>query len=182
MSAIDLILLGIIKETPKSAYDIQKEVEYRNISRCVKISTTSIYKKVIQLEAKGYIKSKIIKEGKMPEKALYSLTETGETYYHDLILKIASQPINIFLDFNAAIMNLDSLPLSEQLICLDKIHENIIALKTTIETNISSKPMIPETGKSVLKQQLSLAETLENWLNTQRECIGATHDGNKSNN
>ena len=52
MATIDLIVLGIVKKEPLSAYDIQKLVEYRNISRWVKISTPSIYKKVIQLEQK----------------------------------------------------------------------------------------------------------------------------------
>ena len=61
-----------------SAYDIQKLVEYRNISKWVKISTPSIYKKAIQLEEKGLIRGEIVKEGKMPEKAIYSLTEAGE--------------------------------------------------------------------------------------------------------
>ena len=57
MAAIDLVVLGMIKKQPLSAYDIQKLVEYRNISKWVKISTPSIYKKVIQLEEKGYIRS-----------------------------------------------------------------------------------------------------------------------------
>ncbi len=39
MATIDLIVLGIVKKEPLSAYDIQKLVEYRNISRWVKIST-----------------------------------------------------------------------------------------------------------------------------------------------
>ena len=56
MATIDLIVLGIVKKEPLSAYDIQKLVEYRNISRWVKISTPSIYKKVIQLEQKGFIR------------------------------------------------------------------------------------------------------------------------------
>ena len=55
MATIDLIVLGILKKESMSAYDIQKLVEYRNISKWVKISTPSIYKKVIQLEEKGYI-------------------------------------------------------------------------------------------------------------------------------
>ena len=54
MATIDLIVLGILKKESLSAYDIQKLVEYRNISKWVKISTPSIYKKVIQLEEKGY--------------------------------------------------------------------------------------------------------------------------------
>ena len=57
MATIDLIVLGILKKESLSAYDIQKLVEYRNISKWVKISTPSIYKKVIQLEEKGYITS-----------------------------------------------------------------------------------------------------------------------------
>ena len=114
MATIDLIVLGILKKEALSAYDIQKLVEYRNISRWVKISTPSIYKKVIQLEEKGLIKSNIVKEGKMPEKAVYSLTEAGEKEFDSLMLEIASKPIHIFLDFNAVIVNLDSLPPKQQ--------------------------------------------------------------------
>ena len=69
MATIDLIVLGMLKKEALSAYDIQKQVEYRKISKWVKISTPSIYKKVIQLEEKGLIKSHIEKEGKMPVKA-----------------------------------------------------------------------------------------------------------------
>ena len=42
MSAIDLVVLGILKNKPMGAYDIQKVVEYHNISKWVKISTPSI--------------------------------------------------------------------------------------------------------------------------------------------
>ena len=68
MATIDLIVLGMLKKEPLSAYDLQKLVEYRNISKWVKISTPSIYKKVIQLEEKGYISSHIEKEGKLVRK------------------------------------------------------------------------------------------------------------------
>ena len=42
MAAIDLVVLGMLKEQPQSAYDLQKKVEYRNISRWVKVSTPSL--------------------------------------------------------------------------------------------------------------------------------------------
>ena len=77
MAAIALLVLGILKKESLSAYDIQKLVEYRNISKWVKISTPSIYKKVLQLEEKGYIKSSAVREGRMAEKAVYTLTEAG---------------------------------------------------------------------------------------------------------
>ncbi len=99
MAAIDLIVLGILKKESLSAYDIQKLVEYRNISKWVKISTPSIYKKVIQLEEKKLVKSNIVKEGKMPEKAVYSLTEAGEREFERLMLDISTKPVHFFFGF-----------------------------------------------------------------------------------
>ncbi len=167
MAAIDLIVLGILKKESLSAYDIQKLVEYRNISKWVKISTPSIYKKVIQLEEKGYIKSSVVKDGKMPEKAVYSLTDAGQIEFEALMLEISSRPIHIFLDFNAVIVNLDGLSPENRKTCIQGIENNISALKTYLEENIREKedlPDIPETGMAVLRQQLILAQAIEAWI------------------
>lgn len=172
MAAIDLIVLGILKKEPLSAYDIQKIVEYRNISKWVKISTPSIYKKVIQLEEKGYIKGNTIKEGKMPEKVIYCLTASGEKEFEKLMLEISSKPVNIFLDFNAVIVNLMSLPPCDQKLCLTNIESNIKTLKAYIEENLRAKENIeeiPETGIAVLQQQLILAEAIEKWISSLKE-------------
>ena len=148
MATIDLIVLGILKKESLSAYDIQKIVEYRNISKWVKISTPSIYKKVIQLEKKGFMKGDIVKEGNMAEKTVYSLTEQGEKQFEKLMLEIASKPVRIFLDFNAVIVNLDSLPKEKQKSCLTEIENNMKTLKGYIEENVSLKEHLPETSVS----------------------------------
>lgn len=174
MATIDLIVLGILKKESLSAYDIQKIVEYRNISKWVKISTPSIYKKVIQLEKKGYMKGDVIKEGNMAEKTVYSLTEAGEKQFEKLMLEIASKPVRIFLDFNAVIVNLDSLPKEKQKSCLTEIENNMETLKGYIEENISLKehlPEIPKTGMAVLEQQLILAQALETWIEELKETM-----------
>lgn len=167
MASIDLIVLGMLKQTSLSAYDIQKLVEYRNISKWVKISTPSIYKKVIQLEKKGYISSDIVKEGKMPEKAVYALTDAGEREFERLMFEIASSPIRIYLDFNAVIVNLGSLQLEAQQRCLSEIAAQVQTLKRYLEENIRKKggvQDIPETGMAVLRQQYILAQAIETWI------------------
>ena len=169
MATIDLIVLGMLKKEPMSAYDIQKLVEYRNISKWVKISTPSIYKKAIQLEEKGLIKGEIVKEGKMPEKSVYSLTEAGEAEFERLMFESASKPISIFLDFNAVIVNLDSLPIEKQKECIEEIENNVKTLKAYLEENIAekeNKPNIPATGIAVLRQQFVLVEAIEAWINS----------------
>ena len=152
MATIDLIVLGILKKEPMGAYDIQKLVEYRNISKWVKISTPSIYKKAIQLEEKGFIKGEIVKEGKMPEKAVYSLTDEGEKEFVKLMMETASKPIHFFLDFNAVIVNLDKLPPESQQSCIASLREK------------ENDPEIPKTGMAVLQQQIVLADAIEKWI------------------
>lgn len=174
MAAIDLIVLGILKKESLSAYDIQKIVEYRNLSKWVKISTPSIYKKVIQLEKKGLINSSRIKEGKMPDKAVYSLTEEGEKEFEKLMLDISTKPIHFFLDFNAVIVNLESLSPEKQKCCLADIENNIKILKTNLEENLALKMTdsdIPEVGMAVLQQQLVLAKAIEAWIDSLKETI-----------
>ncbi|MCI8583172.1 MAG: PadR family transcriptional regulator [Dorea sp.] len=172
MATIDLIVLGILKKESMSAYDIQKLVEYRNISKWVKISTPSIYKKVIQLEEKGYITSTQVKEGKMPEKAVYTLTDSGNSQFEKLMVEISIKPIHIFLDFNAVIVNLDSLSRENQQVCLANIENNIKTLKSYLEENENLKknaPEIPETGMAVLEQQLILIQAIETWIASMKE-------------
>ena len=172
MATIDLIVLGILKKESMSAYDIQKLVEYRNISKWVKISTPSIYKKVIQLEEKGYITSTQVKEGKMPEKAVYTLTDSGNSQFEKLMIEISLKPIHIFLDFNAVIVNLDSLSRENQKVCLANIEDNIKTLKSYLEENEKLKknaPGIPETGMAVLEQQLILIQAIETWIASMKE-------------
>lgn len=174
MATIDLIVLGMLKKESLSAYDIQKLVEYRNISKWVKISTPSIYKKVIQLEAKGYISSHIEKDGKMPEKTVYSLTDKGKKEFDKLMLEISCKPINIFLDFNAVIVNLASMPKEKQKECLVNIESNIAVLKSYLEENIEHKRNaedVPATGMAVLNQQLILAQAIEEWIDSFKNSL-----------
>ncbi|NBI64791.1 PadR family transcriptional regulator [Clostridiales bacterium] len=172
MATIDLIVLGMLKRESLSAYDIQKLVEYRNISKWVKISTPSIYKKVIQLEEKRLITSHTEKEGKMPEKAVYSLTDAGNEEFEKLMLEISCKPINIFLDFNAVIVNLESMEKEQQKECLDNIESNINVLKSYLEENMDLKenaPDIPATGMAVLHQQFRLVQAIEEWIRALKE-------------
>ena len=105
----------------------------------------------------------------MPEKTIYSLTDEGQQEFENLMMKISAKPIHIFLDFNAVVVNLDSLPLEKQKRCISLIEENIKELKGYLEQNLREKENaaeIPETGMAVLRQQYVLAETIEKWIDS----------------
>ena len=165
MPTIDLIVLGMIKEKEQSAYELQKNVEYRNISKWVKVSTPSIYKKVIQLEEKGYIKGNLSRDGNMPEKSIYHITEKGDKYFLELMKKISAQMVNVFLDFNAVIINMAMLSKNEGKEIIDNIETEIDKYKNVVSKLKMERKNIPICAKSIINQQVLLSEALNGWIN-----------------
>lgn len=169
MAAIDLIVLGMIKAQPQSAYELQKNVEYRNISKWVKVSTPSIYKKVVQLEEKGDIAGSVVKEGKMPEKTVYRITEAGEKHFLKLMEETAGQSVRLFLDFNAVIMSLDFVPEELRGGLTGRIQDEIQIMKDTVEEKMSERSHAPFTGMAILEQQYMLFDVLGKWMENFRK-------------
>lgn len=164
MATIDLIVLGMIKTQPQSAYELQKNVEYRNISKWVKVSTPSIYKKVLHLEERGYIQGNIVKDGKMPEKTIYQITESGEKYFLNLMEETAGSMMRAFFDFNAVIINLDSVSDGEKKVLLNHIKEGILGFNRIVTEKQDERQHIPLTGRTILDQQVRIAQTLGDWI------------------
>lgn len=62
------------------------------------------------------------------------------------------------MDFNAVIVNLESLSLKAQIICVENID---------IKENVSE---IFDIRKTVLQQQYSLVQVIEKWIDSVKEC------------
>ena len=89
-----------------------------------------------------------------------------------LMLETSCKPINIFLDFNAVIVNLESMEKEQQRECLDNIESNINVLKSYLEENVDLKenaPDVPATGMAVLHQQFRLVQAIEEWIRALKE-------------
>ena len=147
MSTIDLIILGSLCQSPKSAYDLQKQIESRNLSRWIKIGSFTVYKKVVQYESKGYVISETVKNGNMPEKTVYTITPKGKEIFKELMTKFSLAETRVFLDFNAVIVNM-------ALLDENSANECIANIKNSIQNTF---------GRTILEQQFLLLETLEKW-------------------
>lgn len=110
MSSINLIILGYLQNKEKSAYEMVKDFDKWNLSKWLKISNPSIYKNIIKLCDSGYLNSRTVKEGEMPEKTLYSMNEKGNSYFNELMEESSNHIGNIYLDFNAFLVNVENLP------------------------------------------------------------------------
>ncbi len=164
MSSIDLVILGIVLEKPQSAYDIQKDIEYHHFSRWTKISVPSIYRKVLQLNEKGYLQSDIVKGNRNADKAIYSITEKGKTYFENLMALYIAEPIPLQFDFNVVITNLNKMEKKEGLSLLERLKENIATSLQTLENYETAYKGIPLGGKTIFEQQRLLYQALLEWL------------------
>lgn len=169
MSTIDLVILGIVAEKPQSAYDIQKDIEYHHLSRWTKISIPSIYRKVLQLSEKGYLRSDIVKGDRFADKAVYSITDEGKDYLNSLMQYYATQTVPLLFDFNVVIANLNKLNKDAALDLISKLKESITVSVGTNEEYLTEYSNIPLVGKTIIEQQGLLYKTLLEWLDTFRE-------------
>lgn len=169
MSSIDLAILGIVIEKPQSAYDIQKDVDYHHFSRWTKISTPSIYRKVIQLNKKGYLKNDIVKGDKSADKTIYSITDKGRSYFEQLMNTYANEQVSLLFDFNVVITNLNKTEKGKALNLMKHLRNSITASAKSNEKYAVEYRDIPLVGKTIFEQQRLLFRALLEWLDTFEE-------------
>ena len=164
MSSIDLAILGIVLEKPRSAYDIQKDVEYHHFSRWTRISTPSIYRKVIQLSEKGLLKSDTVKGDKFADKAVYSITDQGRAYFEQLMTAYAGQQVPLLFDFNVVITNLNKIDREKALGLVQRLRGAIAASAQLNQEHAEEYADIPLVGRTIFEQQQLLYRALLEWL------------------
>ncbi len=164
MSSIDLVILGMVIEKPQSAYEIQKDVENHHLSRWTKISVPSVYRKVIELNKKGYLQSDVVKGDRFADKAIYTVTDSGKRYFEELMSSHASQSVPLLFDFNVVITNLNKIDKKEALKLVSKLKSSIQTSAKNSENYAAEYANIPIVGRTIFDQQTRLYNSLLEWL------------------
>lgn len=79
------MLLGLIYEKPLNAYEIIKHLNYMNVKWWFNIADSTVYSTLKTLEKKGYISGTTEKAGNMPDRTVYSLSDTGRDKFIDTL-------------------------------------------------------------------------------------------------
>ena len=92
------MIMGLINTSPLNAYEIVKQLQWMNIKYWYNIADSTVYATIKSVEKKGYISGTVEKEGNMPDKTIYTLTDKGR----DELRKTLSNSIITF-DYDANI-------------------------------------------------------------------------------
>ena len=95
----ELLLLGLLKESPKHGYEIKTKIR-EILYLFAGIQLKSIYYPLTVLEKNGLIEKKVSKPGNRPERMVYCLTLKGRKRFDELLAKS-------FLNFKRPQFSLD---------------------------------------------------------------------------
>jgi len=137
----ELLFLGLLKEGPKHGYEIKRLIE-EELFPFVGLKIKSIYYPLKKMEKLGLIKKDVGREGKWPEKYVYSLTPKGEKIFDHLItesfLSIERPYFNI--DLSLYFLQYVEKPIVKRqlrgrLMFLNRIKRELTALKKSTKTS-----------------------------------------------
>lgn len=95
----ELLLLGLLKESPVHGYEIKRKIK-EIISLFAGVEPKSIYYPLRILEKKGLITKRVSKPGRHPERLIYALSLKGKARFDELLAKS-------FLNFKRPQFSLD---------------------------------------------------------------------------
>ncbi|MBU0710028.1 MAG: PadR family transcriptional regulator [Candidatus Omnitrophica bacterium] len=82
----ELILLGLLKESPKHGYEIKMQVK-RMLALFAGVNLKSIYYPLRILEKRGLVVKHASRSGKRPQRMVYELTAKGKSKFEKLLTK-----------------------------------------------------------------------------------------------
>ncbi len=164
----ELLFLGLLKDGPKHGYEIKRLIE-EELSAFVGLKIKSIYYPLKKMEKLGLIKKDVGREGKWPEKFVYSLTSKGEKIFDHLIaesfVSIERPYFNIDLSLYF-IQYVDKKLVKRQLrgrvMFLKRIHRDLEKLKSNLKTTQKHLQIILEHDLDLVAAEIkSIAKLTE---------------------
>jgi len=100
---IPFYILGLLmRYGPQQGYKI-KQLMSEGIADFTKIKQATVYNNLEKLKNNGYVNSNVDNNGTGPEKIVYSINDSGITYFNSLLNKVLQKSYNAEFDFDGAL-------------------------------------------------------------------------------
>lgn len=106
-----LAALTCLYERSMHPYEVASTLRQRNKHESVRLNYGSLYAVFTSLERRGLITAAgVSREGRLPERMSYELTEAGLVEIHDWLTELVGTPVKEYPGFEAALALLAALP------------------------------------------------------------------------
>jgi DNA-binding PadR family transcriptional regulator len=109
-----LAVLSLLIERPMHPYEMSSTMRERAKEASIKLNYGSLYSVVDSLQRNGLIEAQeTVREGRRPERTVYTITDAGRTELVDWLSELLSIPVKEFTQFEAALSLMPCLPPDE---------------------------------------------------------------------
>ncbi len=164
LSKLSMLICGLIAQRPLNPYGITKILKRSNIHKWFPMALPSIYPTIKKMLKKGLIAGTKAKDGNMPQKTIYTLTESGKEQCVESLSQFLQSIEKEVTNFEIAVYllwNLDKEKainaLKARLERLNNIIDEVKSMKDFTEPNST----IPFSAKMIMKYNLYVAEADE---------------------
>jgi len=166
MSVVNLLIMGLLFEKSMSAYEIAQIVDNGIVGRLLKVSSPAVYKNIKELHRAGYLEAEKARTGEMPEKKIYSITDTGKLHFLSLMEHFSTNVNACYFDFNTLLINIDKVDRKKGLEMLNSLRDQFYRWKTWIvgHEQEARARNVHFGGKAVIKQYRMMAYMLIAWI------------------
>jgi DNA-binding PadR family transcriptional regulator len=165
MSSVDLLMLGILMQGPRNAYEVVRFIHERQASRMVKISDPAVFKGCKRLYENGYLDGETVHEEGVPDKVVYAINAKGRVRFLELMHHFAATFKPLYLDINAVIWNISNLERPEAESILTKMQQQIHMAREAVglhEAQVAEN--LPFGARQIVKQYRMIFTTLAQWI------------------
>jgi DNA-binding PadR family transcriptional regulator len=159
----DLIVLGLLKESPKHGYELKQIVDER-MQQIAKITSGTVYYTLRRLEKQNFVSKKRQKSGKRPERNIYQITKKGKEKFFGLLHKSFFYEDRPYFVFNAGLYFMKYVDSNVVLEGIDKKLENLKNYREIISDLEKKYPQKwPFYFSAIKTQGILLINALEKW-------------------
>jgi DNA-binding PadR family transcriptional regulator len=162
----ELVLLSLLKESPRYGYEIDAEIKNRGVDHWGKVAISSIYYLLGKLEKEGHVTFEYHKEGKYPTRKVYSITQAGHEFLARQLFELISSPGESFKPNIVGIAFIHVLPKEKALEALQLLQDRLVDMEEHHREHLKN---IPErypfpTARALLRLMGENIEYLQLWL------------------
>ena len=167
----ELLFLGLLKDGPKHGYEIKRLIE-EELFPFVGLKIKSIYYPLRKMERLGLVHKDVGREGKWPEKFVYSITPKGEKIFYHLVTESFISLERPYFSIDMALYFLPYVDkkiakrrLRARVIFLNRIKRDLEKLKANMAANQKHLSIILEHELDLVSAEIKsisrLIDTLE---------------------
>jgi DNA-binding PadR family transcriptional regulator len=139
-----LAVLVCLAERPSHPYEVATTLRQRQKHESVRLNYGSLYGVVESLERRGLIEAQETRrEGRLPERTVYRLTDAGRIEVHDWLTDLISTPVRDYPAFQAALSFLPALPPAD---VVGLLRERAHQLETNIALAAAGRELAQKQG------------------------------------